>query len=69
MFTPDSVRQAEEAGDFDVDANLLHLRPDPLAFVTYVKSIRRPDIASDLFVRLLESYQSSKVDNTSDPLR
>jgi hypothetical protein len=69
IFTPNSLLQADEAGDFDVNANLMDLRPDPTAFAAYIKSINRPDIASEIFVRLLEAYQLSKSLADDDPLQ
>ncbi|EKM59775.1 uncharacterized protein PHACADRAFT_114971 [Phanerochaete carnosa HHB-10118-sp] len=69
MFTPEDLRRAEEAGEFDVDANILHLRPDPKHFVAFLKSLDRSDVVSDLFVRLLESYRESKAAHEADPMR
>ncbi|CAL1711574.1 unnamed protein product [Somion occarium] len=69
LFTPEDVRKAEEAGEFDADANILHLRPDPVHFVRYLKSIDRPDVTSDIFVKLLEAYRGSKGTSDSDPMR
>jgi hypothetical protein len=69
MFTPHSLRQAEEAGEFAVDANVMNLRPDPAAFVAFVKSTKRPNIASELFVLLLEAYQAERAASTDDPLK
>lgn len=63
------MRKAEEAGEFDADANILHLRPDPVHFVRYLKSIDRPDVTSDIFVKLLEAYRGSKGTSDSDPMR
>lgn len=69
LFTPEDLERAEEAGEFDVDANLLKLRPDPVKFVRYLKSIDRPDITSEVFVMLLEGYQKLKADPEDDPMR
>ncbi|OBZ76096.1 hypothetical protein A0H81_03253 [Grifola frondosa] len=69
LFTPESLRQAEEAGDLDVDSNVLDLRPDPVHFVKYLKSIDRADISSELFVRILEAYKETKSNSQADPLR
>lgn len=68
LFTPADLKQAEEAGDLDTDANILDLRPDPATFVQYVNTIERPEVSSELFVRLLESHQRLK-DDVSDPLK
>ncbi|KAH9951727.1 hypothetical protein B0H21DRAFT_842799 [Amylocystis lapponica] len=69
LFTPDDLRRAQESGEFDVDSNLLNLRPDPVRFSRYLKSIERTDISSELFVRLLEAYREVKSDPEADPLR
>lgn len=60
LFTPSSLSQAEQAGAFDPDANILDLRPDPSIFVNYLNSLDRTDIASEIFVRLLEAYRENK---------
>ncbi|THH29131.1 hypothetical protein EUX98_g5057 [Antrodiella citrinella] len=69
FFTPEDLERAEETGEFDLDANLLKLRPDPLQFVKYLKSIDRQDIASEIFVMLLEGYRTLKGDSDGDPMR
>jgi hypothetical protein len=69
MFTPESLKKADETGETDVDSNIMDLRPDPKSFIAYIKSINRSDIASDMFVRLLQNYQALKADPESNPLR
>lgn len=69
MFTPEDLMRAEEAGEFDVDANILHLRPDPVHFVTFLKSLDRSDVVAELFVRLLEAYRECKATVDADPMR
>ncbi|KZV65023.1 hypothetical protein PENSPDRAFT_745220 [Peniophora sp. CONT] len=69
LFTPEDLQRAEESGEFDVDANFLGLRPDPAHFVRFLKLLERTDVASELFVRLLEAYRESKADGDSDPTR
>ncbi len=69
FFTPDDLKKAEESGALDVDANFLDLRPDPTHFVDFLVSLDRPDVASAVFVRLLEGYRDLKADKESDPLR
>ena len=69
LFTPEDLKKAEENGAFDVDANFLGLRPDPVHFVAFLKSLDRPDAASEIFVRLLEGYQELKSFIDGDPLR
>lgn len=69
LFTPEDLRRAEESGELDSGSNIFHLRPDPIQFVDYLKSIDRVDISSDIFVRLLGAYQESKGNSESDPMR
>ncbi|KAI0353496.1 hypothetical protein OH77DRAFT_1591208 [Trametes cingulata] len=69
LFTPQSLKEAEEAGEFDVDSNLLGLKPDPVRLVQFIKGLGRADISSDLFVQLLEAYRESRAQMDADPLR
>ena len=69
LFTPDNLKRAEESGALDVDANFLDLRPDPTHFVDFLVSLDRPDVTSDVFVRLLEGYRDSKANKESNSLR
>jgi hypothetical protein len=73
LLTPNDLHQdlhqANNAESIDFDSNVLDLRPDPVFFVRFLKSINRPDISADLFVRLLETYQSLKAQSDNDPLR
>ncbi|VDC05160.1 unnamed protein product [Peniophora sp. CBMAI 1063] len=69
LFTPEDLKRAEESGEFDADANFLDLRPDPAHFVRFLKSLERTDVASELFVRLLEAYRESKANSDGDPTR
>lgn len=69
LFTPDDLKTAEESGALDVDTNFLGLRPDPVHFVAFLKSLERPDVSSEIFVRLLEGYRELKSDDDGDPLR
>ena len=69
LFTLDDLKKAEENGALDVDANFLHLRPDPVHFVAFLKSLDQPDAASEIFIRLLEGYWKLKSDHDGDPLR
>ena len=69
FFTPHDLKEAEKSGVLDVDANFLDLRPDPTHFVDFLVSLDRPDVTSDVFVRLLEGYKDLKASKESDPLR
>ena len=65
LFTPEDIGKGEEImGD-----NFLDLYPDPAHFVQYVKSLDRLDMASELFVRLLEVYHSVDTEQDTDPSR
>ncbi|KAL6299670.1 hypothetical protein BKA93DRAFT_904210 [Sparassis latifolia] len=69
LFTPESLRQAEDSGEFSVDSNPLDLRPDPVHFVKFLNSLDRSDISSELFMRMLEAYREVKSEADADPLR
>lgn len=69
LFTPQTLKEAEEAGEFDVDSNLLGLKPDPVRLVQFLKDLDRADVSSDLFVQLLEAYRDSRAQDDADPLR
>ncbi|KAI0638028.1 hypothetical protein C8Q77DRAFT_405922 [Trametes polyzona] len=69
LFTPQSLKQAEEAGEFDVDSNLLGLKPDPVRLVRFIKDLGRADVSSDLFVQLLEAYRDARGQRDADPLK
>jgi hypothetical protein len=68
IFTPESRQILEEAEELDINTNVMNLRPDPGSFVSYINLISRTEIASPIFVRLLEGYQALKADD-GDPLR
>ncbi|RDB22555.1 RNA polymerase II assembly factor RTP1 [Hypsizygus marmoreus] len=67
LLTPEDLRE-NALSDIEVDANILDLYPDPGHFVRFLKEIDRADISSELFVRLLEAYHSSKAKD-ENPLR
>lgn len=69
LFTPQSLQEAEEAGEFDADSNLLGLKPDPVRLVQFLKDLDRADVSSDLFVQLLEVYRNSRAQADADPLK
>ena len=69
LFTPESLQQAEESGELDVDSNLLGLKPDPVLFVRFVKGLGRPDVSSELFVRLLEGYRELRSQKDIEPMK
>lgn len=69
MFTPEDLRRAEESGDLNMNTNILDLRPDPVHFVKYLKSLERTDISADIYMRLLDAYRESKADTDANPLR
>ncbi|KAL5529962.1 hypothetical protein ACEPAF_6219 [Sanghuangporus sanghuang] len=49
------------------EANPLNLHPHPLYFAQFVKSIKKQDIASELYLRILDAHV--KLDDNDDPLR
>lgn len=65
LLTPEDLSKGEEI----MGENFLDLYPDPAHFMHYVKSLDRLDIASELFVRLLEVYHSVDTEQDSDPTR
>lgn len=69
LFTPEDLQRAEESGEFDIDANILNLRPDPAQFIAFLKSLDRGDFSSEIFVRLLEAYRETKTVKESDPTK
>jgi hypothetical protein len=69
LFTPESIEDAEKSGSLDVDANIMDLYPDPVHYVRFLKELDRPDIASDLFVKLLESYRQQRLSSDAEPLQ
>ena len=69
MFTPESLKQAEDAGELDIDSNVLGLKPDPVQLVRFVQGMGRGDVSSEMFVKLLEGYRELRSQPNSDPLR
>ncbi|GJJ07060.1 hypothetical protein Clacol_001259 [Clathrus columnatus] len=56
--------------DIDIDANPFDLRPDPVRFVAFMKTMDRKDVSSDIFLRLLNGYQELKnTDRDEDAIR
>lgn len=70
MFTPESLKRAEEVGELDSDSNILGLYPDPVHFVQFLQSLGQSELSSDLLVKLLEAYRDQKEqDSDDDPSR
>ncbi|KAI0751606.1 hypothetical protein C8Q80DRAFT_1218295 [Daedaleopsis nitida] len=71
LFTPESLREAEEADELDVDSNILGLKPDPVRLVQFIRNINRGDVSSELFVKLLEGYRElrNQSEADADPMR
>ncbi|KDR83776.1 hypothetical protein GALMADRAFT_236141 [Galerina marginata CBS 339.88] len=67
LLFPGDVLQTED--DFDADLNLFNLYPDPAHFVQLLKLFDRGDIASALFLRLLENYRDMKGRPGEDSMR
>ncbi|KAJ8086577.1 hypothetical protein PM082_005400 [Marasmius tenuissimus] len=68
LFTPESLKEAEEAGELDSDANWLDMYPDPNHYVRFIQSINREDIVSDLFVVVLEAFRDNRKED-GDPVQ
>ncbi|KAJ3722990.1 armadillo-type protein [Lentinula raphanica] len=68
LFTPETLKNADEAGELDPGSNVLDLYPEPRHFATFLKSTNRDDILSRFFVKLLEGYRDSRNDD-GNPLR
>ncbi|KAK7049303.1 hypothetical protein VNI00_005904 [Paramarasmius palmivorus] len=68
LFTPESLRQAEKSGQLEANTNLFDLYPDPNHYVSFIQSINRQDILSEIFVMLLEAYRDSKTSD-GDPIQ
>ncbi|KAF8915866.1 hypothetical protein CPB85DRAFT_1217291 [Mucidula mucida] len=67
LFTPQSRREAEDAGEFDPDANIMEVYPDPAQFVAFLKRVGRVDVVGEIFVRCLEAYRATRKED--DPLK
>lgn len=61
--------QEEAEEDFNEDLNLFNLYPDPIHFVQLIKLIDRGDIASSLFLKLLEDYRDMKGLSNADSMK
>ncbi|KAG6337346.1 hypothetical protein ID866_1719 [Astraeus odoratus] len=66
LLTPEDLQKQEGYGEYE---DALDLYPNAAHLVQYIKSLDRPDMSSEFFVRLLEAYHSSKYDSDSDPTR
>ena len=53
----------------DIDENLFNLYPDPVHFVEMLKLFDRGDIASSMFVKLLEDYRNMKSQSNDESMR
>ncbi|KAF8974323.1 hypothetical protein BDZ97DRAFT_1900021 [Flammula alnicola] len=62
------LKQIEDDETEDVDANLFNLFPDPVHFVQLLKQFDRGDIASAIFLKLLENYRDMKGRATEDSM-
>lgn len=66
LLSPNHSRGKEEYNEYH---DAFDFYPNPTHFVRYIKSLDRPDINCELFVRLLEAYRSAKTDRESDSTR
>ncbi|KAH8118805.1 hypothetical protein DFH11DRAFT_1569390 [Phellopilus nigrolimitatus] len=61
------LQEGKLDNDGDEESNPLNLRPHPLHFAKFLKSINREDISSALYLRVLDAHV--KFDNEDDPMR
>ncbi|KAL5507792.1 hypothetical protein ACEPAH_5410 [Sanghuangporus vaninii] len=61
------LQEGKLDGEGSEEANPLNLHPHPLYFSRFVKSIKRQDVASELYLRILDAHV--KLDDNDDPLR
>jgi len=66
MMPQDSKNTTTES---DIDENLFNLYPDPVHFVEMLKLFDRGDIASSIFVKLLEDYRNMKSQSNDESMR
>lgn len=65
---PGDAKNADNDID-DLDTNVFDLFPDPVHFVEFLKNIDRGDIASSMFIKLLENYRDMKGRTNEDPMK
>jgi hypothetical protein len=68
LLTPNDI-DLEGKPEDNFDFNLFNIRPDPFHYVRFLKSFGRSDLASEIFVLLLESYREAKSKPDTDPMR
>ncbi|KAL5487549.1 hypothetical protein ACEPAI_5657 [Sanghuangporus weigelae] len=61
------LQEGKLDGEESEEANPLNMHPHPLYFARFVKSIKRQDVASELYLRILDAHV--KLDDNDDPLR
>jgi hypothetical protein len=65
---PKDRKQVDE--EPDLTANLFDFYPDPIHFVSFLKTLDRGDVVSELFIKLLEAYRAQRKDGQDqDPLK
>ncbi|KAH7879787.1 uncharacterized protein C8R40DRAFT_1035206 [Lentinula edodes] len=69
LFTPETLKKANEAGELDPTANILDLYPEPRHLAVFLKSMNRDDILSQFLVKLLEGYRDNKNSEDGNPVR
>lgn len=65
---PGDIKNVDDESD-DLDTNVFDLFPDPVHFVEFLKNIDRGDIASSIFIKLLENYRDMKGRTNEDPMK
>ncbi|KAJ3925617.1 MAG: hypothetical protein NXY57DRAFT_30897 [Lentinula lateritia] len=69
LFTPETLKKADEAGELDPTANILDLYPEPRHLAVFLQSMNRDDILSQFLVKLLEGYRDNKNSEDGNPVR
>jgi len=64
----DAAQLSGSKDDVDIAANPFNLRPDPARFVAFLRSLDRNDVASEIFVKLLNEYRTLNKGD-SDPMQ
>jgi hypothetical protein len=59
----------KDGNEDDLDLNIFDFFPDPVHFVELLKQLDRGDIASSIFIKLLEDYRDMKARSNEDSIK
>lgn len=59
----------KDVNEDDLDLNIFDFFPDPFHFVELLKQLDRGDIASSIFIKLLEDYRDMKARSGEDSIK